>query len=87
MSRVLSNEHDGADSVRLRASQNNRRSCTSLSHVGQAVPGGELLSRAALAAVLGAQEFASDPVWAGAFAEWGGLVGSQGVPAGPADRA
>jgi hypothetical protein len=51
------------------------------------VPGGELLSRAALAAVLCIQKFESDPIWAGAFAEWEGLVVSQGVPAGPPDRA
>jgi peptidyl-tRNA hydrolase len=34
------------------------------------VPGGELLSRAALAAVRCVQELESDPIWAGAFVEW-----------------
>jgi peptidyl-tRNA hydrolase len=34
------------------------------------VPSGELLSQAALAAVLCVQEFESDPIWAAAFAEW-----------------
>jgi peptidyl-tRNA hydrolase len=54
----------------VRASQDNPLIMYLVAPRRPSVPGGELLSQAALAAVLCVQKFESDPMWAGAFAEW-----------------